>query len=276
MNLYELGSEVFSSEELSLVKVGPRKSAAQPHLWLLCDEQKPRAVVKFAPAGHANARAWEKVDREARFLQKVRKLPSSHFLRRDVPELLLTHEDAGGRAVVVRFDPRPLSRDWVLPRFRKEPMSLVTWLGDRLAWLQRLQTDPALRERWEVPESSVLQHGDFGPYNMLGGPGETPLIIDWEDWATTDEPFHDALHLAVLPTLAEQSEETARRSFRRHWIEGSDWSRAFREKASVFLPDDLDGRGALERYLCRQLDSTEPDAEGIRRIFELALDELRR
>lgn len=277
MNLHEIGRHLLPNVELSLVKVGPRKSAAQPHLWMLCDEERPRAVAKFAPRGESSAPARRKVEREAEFLRAVGDLPSDHFLRRDTPELLrVVDEEGEGRAVVTRFDPRPSSRAWVVERFGRDPLSLATWLGERLDWLERLQSEAALRERLEIPEGSVLQHGDFSHYNMLGGPDQRPSVLDWEDWSVSSEPFHDALHLAVLPTLAERGEDELRRSFRRHWIEGSPWSRLFHERAEAFFPDPGDRDQALESYLRQQLRATETDAVGIRRIFEVALEELAR
>lgn len=258
------------------MKVGPRKSAAQPHLWLLCDRERPRAVVKFAPPGQDFERAREKVAHELRFLRAVEDLEPAHPLRRTVPRLLDSEDVDGARALVMAHVDRPPARPWVVDRFRRNPRLLFDWLEDSLEWLRRLTNDASLKRDLDVPDEASLIHGDFSHYNMLGRPGETPTVFDWEDWSATDEPYHDALHLGVLVTVAERSPSEIRSSFRRHWIDGSEWSDAFYQKADPFFPPETDLRQALDRYLRRQLEQTDPGAGAIDALFRACLEELER
>lgn len=274
MNLHDLAQRILPEVDLSLVKVGPRKSAGQPHLWLLCDRERPRAVVKFAPAGVSSERARQKVAHEQRFLRAVEGLEAANALRRTIPRLLDAEEADGARAVVLAHVDRPSTRSWVVERFRQDPQLLHGWLEQSLAWLRGLVRDPDLRRELQVPGGSTLVHGDFSHYNMLGRPGEAPTVIDWEDWGVAPEPYHDALHLGVLVTVAELPLDEARRSFRRHWIDGSDWSQTFYLEADDFFPEGTDPREALGRYLRRQRQQTDDDALAIAALFDACLEEL--
>lgn len=259
--------------EWSFVKAGPRKSEKQPHVWFGCDAQEPRIVLKFAGAGPAQRSAQTKIEREAEFLAAVQKLSLADPLRDRVPELLAEGTVEGQRFVATPFDAAPVATAWMAHAFAEDGRGLLGWLDARLEWLRNLQEHEELRRLLRIADGERLCHGDYSHYNFLGTVENAPRVVDWEDWHGSAQTYHDALHVAVMPTIGSRDPEAALLSFRRHWIEGSAWSAALWQWCEGRL-GDLDLSQALARYLDARIEREESGAAHVIDLFTRCRDEL--
>jgi hypothetical protein len=274
MNLRDLVTGILPAGAWSFVKVGPRKSGAQPQAWFACQSGEPRAVVKFSGVHDGGEIANQKLHREASFLKAIASLDQSTLLRAGIPALI-HHQDFGRGAVLITdYCPRPHLAKPIAQSFSRDPLLIRWWLESGIRFLVLLQNSSQLHDALDIPAGHVVSHGDFSHYNALGSVRGSCVIIDWEDWRPTLDRALDAWQLGVLVTIAEQSPDAARESFRRHWIDGSDYSKLFFDLAGDLLPSEAAARTqSLHDYLQQQRAQCSETA-ALRDLFDACSEEL--
>jgi hypothetical protein len=215
-----------------VVKLGPRKSAAQPTTWAILPADGSPLFVKLAPAHLRDA--GERIEREAILLDQMGELPPSDPIRERIPTLRHEGSTGGWRWLALDLVLAPPAEVRVRRLLRRSSADLLPWLAERLAWLRLLQTHEHLRRRLDLAEDEVLVHGDYSHYNFLEN-RERVVVVDWEDWRVDRRPWLDALHCTVLPVLGAGSVEEAVRGLEMQLLREGAYARGARALLEPFL-----------------------------------------
>ena len=240
--------DLVSPTEGDLYRLKPigRKSILQSHTWYLCNTHGPQLVIKFATSDLS----LKLVQRERTFYRRIDSIRTNLLVLRVIAKWIDVNLSSCTTFLVLKYEVGKLPTRWMTKRMESDSPSVLMWIERVLCWLYEFQNDPTVRHCMSVPEGQVLCHGDFSHYNIM----ETDngfKIFDWENW-TYGQPFLDALHLLVMPTLGSGDEQMQVEGFKHYWID----SDAYRSRALVALTPFLNGielDWAMNVYLSHQV-----------------------
>lgn len=247
------------------VKLAPRKSASQPHTWLV-GAAGARYVVKFA-AGSPGAA--ELVRNETAFYHAADRTPGAEDVAAALPRLVRAGELPAGPYLVIEHCSGLGAQRWLVrAMLRSRFQRVLDWQAGVLDWLGRMQACEPLRAALGIPAGEVLCHNDFNHFNIIGRRGALK-IIDWENWSAGPARFMDALHALAGPAFAAGEGERGAEQFLAYWQADTPYRRGALRLLAPFL-DDRDWRGCVAEYLEFQRAQLEGKAPQIAGKFELA------
>jgi hypothetical protein len=232
------------------------------------------AALKFSPFADPEHPMSRKVWRETLLLRVAERVELPAIVSQALPRLLHANEEDEPPLLITGFVEQPRVDRAAGRDFAASPPSALPWIEWALEFLRALHSATPLAEALGGSSADCVCHGDFSHYNAFGPAAGSMTILDWEDWALAAEGSRDLWHLAVLPTIAERAPAAAARSFREHWVDGSDYARRFFELAGGDLPEEGDQRAAsMQTYLRGQIEQC-AEAPSLRALFEACLAEL--
>lgn len=226
------------------VKLAPRKSASQPHTWLV-GAAGARCVVKFA-AGSPGAA--DLVRNETTFYRAAGTTPGAEEVAAAVPKLVRAGELEAGPYLVIEYCTGLGSQRWIVRamhrgRFRR----VLDWQAGVLDWLGKMQACEPLRAALGIPAGQVLCHNDLNHFNIIGERGVLK-VIDWENWSAGPSRFMDALHVLASPAFAAGERGGGAEEFLAQWQSDTPYRRGALQLLAPFL-DDRGWRGCMAEYL---------------------------
>lgn len=271
MNLADLCRQIgLPRDDLILCRPRPRKSHHQPQTWYLLRDSRVEWVLKF---GESQSIASQSIEREGRFLSAAMILSRGSPLRTAIPSLVSTGELSSVAYLLTKFDDRVPAHTWLPRRFAASPKSTISWFTHAMGWLELLQSDQELKQALNIPHDRCVVHGDFHFMNALGR-RKPETILDWEDWSVSSAKHRDAVLCTVMPTILSDDPDRRGESFRRNWIDVSQWALMARSLVMRFV-DELQFRDALIDTLDSQADRLSQTAPVLAEEFRSYADMIR-